>query len=76
MDLLWNAYICMGEKIKMGEYVIQKLELRPHPVWVDVKSSDKTLEEAIISLNNFSANNPSYIYRLVSVLYLTRSVLK
>jgi len=55
-----------------GEFVIQKLELKPHPVWVDVKVTDTTLEEAILSLYNYTRNNPSFIYRLVRVLFMTR----
>ena len=60
----------------MSEFVIQKLEFTPKLAWIDVKVTDKTLEEAINSLDNFNKNNPNHMYRLVKVLYTTRSPLK
>lgn len=60
----------------MDIFIIQKMQLKPHPMWVDVKITRGTAEAAIKSLNNYSHNNPTYQYRLVVVLYTTRSPLK
>lgn len=67
----------------MIQFVIQKFELNPQPTWSDVKTLNvlKTDEavvfkEAINSLDNFSENNPNYMYRLIEVLYTTRSPLQ
>ena len=69
-----------GETMK--RYVIQKLELGKFPTWLDVKVIDNgntpigAVIDAVQSLDNFSRNNPSHMYRLVVVLYTTRSPLK
>lgn len=47
-------------------FVIQKLELRKDIVWIDVKG-DMDAEEAMISLDNFVKNNPTYVYRIIKV---------
>ena len=66
----------------MKRYIIQKLELGKHPTWFDVKriedgnTIEGALMDAITLLDNFSSNSPSYMYRLVVVLYTTRSPLK